>query len=224
MMTRRRDDSSAVESVELSNARADIATFEAANAELERRRRDADVLYNIGTASDGIKLTSLFDRIGVPCLNKRIHRHRELTVAGKIPTTDRVVTDEQLDMIERTLAEVSADAANDDSSRCFKLVMVFYMLVRDHEFRALLLKLPPPPHPFPHSAEALAAAASAPPVARSLVDPEAFIAFMQEDLLPEYHSVVQGKVQRVNLQDWVVERLLAYIVRLPSPRASPHTQ
>jgi hypothetical protein len=214
-----------IDSVPLANARSDLATLEATNAEIERRRRDADVLYNIGTALDGVKLTSLYERVVVPRLYSRIQRHRTLMTAGKIPTTERVLTDAQIAMVEQTIAQMAAESGNDDSARCFKLVMTFYLLVRDPQFQHLLIKQLPPPHPFPQSAEALAAAAAAGPPPVSLTNPEALVSFLDEDLLPAYTDIVTGQRQRVNLQDWVVDRLMAYIVRLPADAtaAAPQT-
>jgi hypothetical protein len=209
------------DSVPLANARSELASLEATNSDIERRRREADVLYNIGTALDGIKLTSLYERVVVPRLNARIHRHRTLMVVGKIPTTERVLTDAQISMVEQTIAQMTADAANDDSARCFKLVMTFYLLVRDPQFRHLLIKQAPPPHPFPQSAEALAALAAAGPPPVSLTNPEALVSFLEEDLLPAYTDIVTGQRQRVNLQEWVVDRLMAYIVRLPAHATAP---
>lgn len=204
---------STVDTVPLANARAEIASLERSNAAIEQTLRSRDVIYSALTARDGHKLAALFERMVKPLVFGRLEQHRQLLVAAKVLTPDRVLTDAQLETIESVVREHSATSANDDASRCMKQMLMLFALVREPTFRFSLLRQPPPAHPYPDSAEARAAAATAPRL--PLVAPVAFVSWLQEDLLPAYTAIMTGDAKRIVLEDWIAARTVAYMARLP---------
>jgi len=205
---------SRVDSVPLANARNELATLESTNAVIQTEMCRRDAIYEALTARDGRKLASLYEKVVAPLILARIARYHDILARDQIPVSERMIDDAQLELIETTVGE-GRGGQNDDMSRCLKQVFLICAVVREPQLLALFLCPPPPAHPFPGSAEARAEAERVPVERRSLVNETTLVATLQQDWLPAYINVVSGRAQRVNLVDWVVERTVAYIVRLP---------
>lgn len=207
------------EPVSLLNARAELATLEETNYVVEQTLRKRDVPYDIFTDRGGKKLASTHERIVVPLIRQRVINHRAILRDGRIPVSERNVTEQHLDYIDRLL-ERSMQTQNDDASRCFMHSLFLFALILEPQLSKLFLRKPPPPHPFPNSREAAeynAAQNATPPLADSV----AMLSFLKQDLLPAVEGVVSGKTQRLNLQTWVAERALQYACRMPLSAGAP---
>lgn len=204
----------AVESVDLANARLDLSTLEHVNDSVEKERLKNDVLLCILYDRTGVKLSSLFEMIVSRLIYARIYKIRQLRQEGKVPTSERNISDTDINEMEKTIAQLCASSANDDAARCVKQTLVLVALVREPAFRRLFVPPPLPPHPHPNSNEAaLAAAAHIRPAPK--VNEYAFISFLKDDLYEAYKSIITGKIQRLDLHEWVVDRAIAYVSRLP---------
>ena len=201
------------EAVPVITARRELDTLESHNAAVELQLRKKDTLIDILLGRDGVRLTSFHQRMTVPILRARIEQYHQINADGKLPIPERGVRPSMLNIMEDIL-EKSMQNQNDDAHRCLKQALFLFMLVIEEDVRKLFLVQPQPPHPFPQSREAVeyeAVQHKSPALANSV----AFLSFLKEDLLPEVTNVVGGTTQRLNLQQWVADRTLAYLVRIP---------
>lgn len=213
--TRRTTTDTTVDSVPLANARIDLQTLEATNEVIERRRREQDVFYNIFTARDGLKLTSLFERVVAKYLYARLARHRALISEGNITLPERTVPESRLVYIEEFITKLCEAPANDDMARCIKQALVLFAMIREPAFRERFIRSPPPQHPFPHSNEAMAETARAIAQPKQFANTKTLVAFLTEYLYDEYVKVTTPEPTRFNVQNWVTDAAMAYISRLP---------
>lgn len=201
------------DTVPVITAKRELETLESHNAAVALELRKKDTLLDILLDRSGKRLTSFHQRMTVPILRARIGQYAQINTTGRLPVPERSLRPSMLNIMEDILKE-SMQGQNDDAFRCLKQALFLFMLIIEDDVRKLFLVQPQPPHPFPQSREAAeyeAAQQKTPTLANSV----AFLSFLKEDLLPQVTNVVGGTTQRLNLEQWVADRTLAYFIRIP---------
>jgi hypothetical protein len=216
-------------SVQLQQARLETQSLEAYNEEVNRERRETDMLYDLATNPDGIRLTAVTNKITIPLLASTIIRYREIIATGTIPVSTLIVNDSSVREAVDFMETVVTAKANDDRSRIVKLAFLLLALVLEIGLIKKIASIPEPPHPFPDdmyeinnsstSQTTSTADANSTPHVRRVelppVVPSTMVNFVTQWLYPKFTQLTRGQLKSCKLDDFVIDAIQNYVIRLP---------
>lgn len=166
-------------------------------------------------ARDGKLLMSIYHDMLVPMIMARILEFRAAIASGAVQKNEQTITATHLDDLERELHTYQTQD-NDNTSRCYRQMMLFVALYNEPALRDFFARQPPPTIPFSECEEASVALADVNTLAPAVQSPKAFVSFLQESLRPTMENYTQKQQSTpVDPELWVEQLTIDYISRLP---------
>lgn len=189
--------------------------LEQSNSQLERMREQSDCLYEALMARDGKLLMSIYHDMLVPMIMSRILEFRAAIASGVVQKNEQTITSTHLDELERELHTYQTQN-NDNTSRCYRQMMLFVALYNEPALRDFFARQPPPTIPFSECEEANVALADVNTLAPAVLSPKAFVSFLQQSLRPTIDNYTKKQESvPIDPELWVEQLTIEYISRLP---------
>jgi hypothetical protein len=121
------------------------------------------------------------------------------------------------------MQNIIAAQANDDRSRIVKLAFLFLVLNLEIGLVKKIAAIPEPQHPFPDDMYNNGGTASTADTSQSSnrraelppVVPSTLVNFLTQWLHPKFKLLTRGQLKTTNLQDFVIDAVQNYVLRLP---------
>ena len=213
---------------QLAQKRFEMHELEQFNEKVNAERRDIDMIYDIATNPDGIRLTAVTNEIIAPLLVSQFLRYLELINGGTVPLSELPgLNDSSIREGMNFIEALISAKANDDRSRVVKLAFFLLTLVLDIGVVKRLAAIPEPQHPFPDEMYAATSAtakgtfstssssSSTRAVDLPSVVPSTLIIFLNQWLYPKLTALSRGQLKSTSLDDFVKEAITQYVIRFP---------